>query len=128
MLPAGQVRIYLACGFTDMRNYAERLVMRSARPGASNAGVYPATPLRIITVALDAHRIVARASHPAERGELSPGGPDQKAAGARQHGGRPACDEESSRRPTRSSTYRRPSDEPKLCGVKWPDPLHNVRI
>jgi hypothetical protein len=42
-------RVYLACGVTDMRNYAECLVMRSARLGASIAAVYPATPLRIIS-------------------------------------------------------------------------------
>ena len=29
MLPAGEVRIYLACGVTDMRNYAECIVMLS---------------------------------------------------------------------------------------------------
>jgi hypothetical protein len=29
MLPAGEVRIYLACGVTDMRNYAKCIVMRS---------------------------------------------------------------------------------------------------
>ena len=29
------LRVYLACGVTDMRNYAECLVMRSASPGAS---------------------------------------------------------------------------------------------
>ena len=40
-LPPG-VRVYLACGVTDMRNYAECLVMRSARLGASIAAVYPA--------------------------------------------------------------------------------------
>ncbi len=28
--PPGNVRIYLACGVTDMRNYAERRIMRSA--------------------------------------------------------------------------------------------------
>ena len=40
-----------------MRNYAECLVMRSARLGASIAAVFPATPLRITTIPLDAHRI-----------------------------------------------------------------------
>ena len=54
---ASGVRVYLACGVTDMRNYAECLVMRSARLGASIAVVHPATPLRIITTLLDAHRI-----------------------------------------------------------------------
>jgi hypothetical protein len=29
MLPAGEFRIYLACGVTDMRNYAECIVMLS---------------------------------------------------------------------------------------------------
>lgn len=46
MLPPAD-RVYLACGFTDMRNYAERLVMRSARLGASIAAVYQAISLRI---------------------------------------------------------------------------------
>ena len=50
-------RVYLACGVTDMRNYAECMVMRSASLGANIAAVYPATPLRIITTLLDAHRI-----------------------------------------------------------------------
>jgi len=31
MLPPA-ARVYLACGFTDMRNYAEWLIMRSVRP------------------------------------------------------------------------------------------------
>ncbi len=48
--------VYLACGTTDMRNYAECLVMRSARLGASIAAVYPATPLRITMVLFGAHR------------------------------------------------------------------------
>ena len=29
MLPAGEVRIYLACGVTDMRNYAEYIICTS---------------------------------------------------------------------------------------------------
>ena len=56
MLPPA-LRVYLACGFTDMRNYAECLVMWSARLGASIAAVYPATPLRITTILFDACRI-----------------------------------------------------------------------
>ena len=51
---ASGVRVYLACGTTDMRNYAECLVMRSARLGASIAAVYPATPLRIISASAGA--------------------------------------------------------------------------
>ena len=47
----------LATRPVDFRNYAECLVMRSARLGASIPAVYPATPLRITTVLLDAHRI-----------------------------------------------------------------------
>ncbi len=32
---ASGIRVYLACGTTDMRNYVECLVMRRAWPGAS---------------------------------------------------------------------------------------------
>ena len=55
-IPAG-VRVLLATRPVDFRNYAECLVMRSARPDASITAVYPPTPLRIIKVLLDAHRI-----------------------------------------------------------------------
>ncbi len=37
---ASGLRVYLACGSTDMRNYAERLVMRSTRLGASITAVF----------------------------------------------------------------------------------------
>ncbi len=36
------VRVYLACGTTDMRNYVECLVMRSADPGCSSETVHRA--------------------------------------------------------------------------------------
>ena len=47
-IPAG-VRVLLATRPVDFRNYAECLVMRSARPDASITAVYPPTPLRIIS-------------------------------------------------------------------------------
>ena len=34
------VRVYLACGVTDMRNYVERMIMRSPRrQGAAGRGL-----------------------------------------------------------------------------------------
>ena len=36
------VRVYLACGTTDMRNYVECLVMRSSGPGGSREAVHRA--------------------------------------------------------------------------------------
>ena len=51
------LRIMVASKPVDFRNYAECLVMRSARLGASIAAVYPATPLRITTILFDACRI-----------------------------------------------------------------------
>lgn len=56
MLPP-VTRVYLGCGFTDMRNYAECLVMRSMQPEASIVTPQPATSLRITTILFDAHRI-----------------------------------------------------------------------
>jgi len=41
MLPPA-ARVYLACGSTDMRNYAECLVMRSSGPGGSSEAVHRA--------------------------------------------------------------------------------------
>ena len=41
MLPPA-ARVYLACGFTDMRNYVECLVMRSSGPGGSREAVHRA--------------------------------------------------------------------------------------
>lgn len=51
------VRVWLAVGRTDMRRYAEYLVMRSSGPGDSSQAVHRAVPLRINTVLLDACRI-----------------------------------------------------------------------
>jgi hypothetical protein len=45
-LPAG-VRVYLACGVTDMRNYAESLVMRSPRQSPGITAVDQVIALRI---------------------------------------------------------------------------------
>jgi hypothetical protein len=47
---ASNVRVWLACGHTDMRRYAESPVMRSPAPEASIALAYQAIPLRIITI------------------------------------------------------------------------------
>ncbi len=43
------VRVWLAVGRTDMRRYAEYLVMRSSGPGDSSQAVHRAVPLRIIS-------------------------------------------------------------------------------
>ena len=51
------VRVWLAVGRTDMRRYAECLIMRSSGPEGSSQAVHRAIPLRINTVLLDACRI-----------------------------------------------------------------------
>jgi hypothetical protein len=58
MIPiASGVRIWIATGHTDMRRYAEYLVMRSSGPGGSSQAVHRAVPLHLNTVLLDACRI-----------------------------------------------------------------------
>ncbi len=54
IVPPTGVRVWLANGHTDMRRYAECLVMRSCGPGGSSQAVHRAAPLRINTVVLDA--------------------------------------------------------------------------
>ena len=51
-LPSG-VRVWLANGHSDMRRYAECLVMRSCGPGGSSQAVHRAVPLRINSASAD---------------------------------------------------------------------------
>ena len=49
IVPPTNVRVWLANGHTDMRRYAECVVMRSSGPGGSSQAVHRAVPLRIIS-------------------------------------------------------------------------------
>ena len=39
--PGTGVRVYLACGVTDMRNYAPTMIMRSRRVSSQDSGIFP---------------------------------------------------------------------------------------
>jgi hypothetical protein len=52
--PGAGVRVYLACGVTDMRNYAGRMIMRSR--GATGSG-NAASCMRYATGATALHHI-----------------------------------------------------------------------
>jgi hypothetical protein len=76
IVPPAGVRVWLATGTTDMRRYAECLIMRSSGPGGSSQAVHRAVPLRINTVLLDACRIKedthAEFDHASRRPDLVP--------------------------------------------------------